>query len=150
MVITFMALGLSAAQGAAPVQGDQQWTRQEASGLQHFVLLHEESSGWVAESFGRAPGKLQEVEWRRSFSQHEEALAFLKPALQGFARYAQPNTELSLPTESVTEVKGAVLWKATQKWSWDWELKYSQWVIDNVDSNFFVLHQIQNDHPATH
>jgi len=37
------------------------------------------------------------------------------------------------------------VWTARNEWNADWELKYSQWVADNIDADFFVRIRMETD-----
>ncbi len=37
------------------------------------------------------------------------------------------------------------IWTAKNEWSWDWEVKFSQWIQNEVDTDFFVKHKIRTD-----
>ncbi len=150
MALLSLPFGAVAASAGSP---EAAWKKQDASGTEHFILLHEEESGWVAESFAREPGMLQDREWRQPFPKREQALVFLKSRLRGFSQGVSELAEPEGARKSATELKNSGnhidkapgLWKATETWSWAWEEKYAQWVIDTVDSHFFVQHQIETD-----
>lgn len=51
-----------------------------------------------------------------------------------------------LRENSVVETsEGEVLWKAENQWSWDWEVKYAEWLQNHVDVEFFKKYNIKTD-----
>ncbi len=47
-----------------------------------------------------------------------------------------------------TVLKGASgqsLWTVTQEWSWDWELKYAQWIKDEIDRDWWLKNNLATD-----
>lgn len=45
----------------------------------------------------------------------------------------------------VTEDKTKSIWKATQLWNWEWEIRYAQWVSQEIDGQFFSRYGIATD-----
>jgi hypothetical protein len=44
-----------------------------------------------------------------------------------------------------SEVRGAVLWPTTQAWSWEWEQKYAQWLLQNMNTEFYTKYKVATD-----
>lgn len=141
----------------APAQtGPLEQAIETQNGIDYLILREESeiSTGqkvWTVDVYRTAPGELQERVLIRHFDRKSKAEAFM-------ARYKRdhelppPEGEADMPAASpvlepvtATEAPGQVLWKVTQNWSWDWELKYAQWVKANVDANFFQKYRIKTD-----
>lgn len=57
-----------------------------------------------------------------------------------------PSAGFELRENSAVETsEGEVLWKAENQWSWDWEVKYAEWLQNHVDVEFFKKYNIKTD-----
>jgi hypothetical protein len=105
----------------------------------HFIELSEQEGTWVVEDYLVRPGQLQEQVLRRSFPLKTHARLFIENLQQG-------RTQLDKPFSITTRETGAVaLWNVTQAWDLQWEEKYSQWVEQNLDKDFFVRNKLATD-----
>jgi hypothetical protein len=69
---------------------------------------------------------------------------FSNEKISDLAFSENPNSDDALAVE--LQDKGTTpLWKVTQTWSFEWELKYAEWVEKNIDKEFFVRTKQKSD-----
>lgn len=118
-----------------------------------FIVYRFESGQYVVEKYLQAqPNGFQDLNWQKRFTLELSAQSFLNKNLNGYAKknitvadLLQKNNIETFREDYLTEVKDQVLWKHTQEWSWDWEIKYGEWVTQNITIDFFQKYNIPTD-----
>lgn len=105
----------------------------------HFIEVYEQDGSWVVENYLVRPGKLQEKILARSFPLKTQANLFVEELQQG-----RTVTEKSIKV-TTRERNAVAIWKVTRSWDLDWEEKYSRWVEQNLDKDFFVRNNLATD-----
>ncbi len=111
----------------------------DAAEGRHFIEVYEQDGSWVVENYLVRPGVLQEKILKRSFPLKTQANLFVGGLQQG---RSQLDKSFRVTTR---EASAVALWKVTQAWDLQWEEKYSQWVEQNLDKDFFVRNQLATD-----
>lgn len=94
-------------------RGDSQWT--------HF---YQEDKKWVVERISVDMDGWPKLESREVFFQPQPARIAIKSEREQALLLAQlPENEKELKGENRQS-----LWKVTQEWTWEWEVKYAQWI----------------------
>lgn len=118
-----------------------------------FIVYRFESGQYVVEKYLQAqPNGFQDLNWQKRFTLELSAQNFLNKNLNGYAKknitvvdLLQKNNIETFREDYLTEVKDQVLWQHTQEWSWDWEIKYGEWVTQNITIDFFQKYNIPTD-----
>lgn len=105
----------------------------------HFIEVYEQDGTWIVENYLVRPGVLQEKILKRTFPLKTQANQFVEQLQQGRAQF---NKSISVTTRERNAVE---LWKVSQAWDLQWEEKYSQWVEQNLDKDYFMRHQLATD-----
>lgn len=108
---------------------------------QGVVLIekYKEQGQWVVDEFLVRPGRLQERQAHRVFDYEFLALDHIE-ALKRAGKIIQKPANVT-----VREKNAIPIWIVKNAWSADWETKYSEWVTDNFDSEFFVRYNLATD-----
>lgn len=112
------------------------------TGLRQYLVLHSSQSGWTVDVFQQQRDGWQDRVLHQEFSNHNQAEQQFKALFMGLQ--AEPFQAEQNPSE-LRSNDGEELWHASQSWSWDWELKYAQWVHDSVDIHFYQKYNIPTD-----
>jgi hypothetical protein len=105
-----------------------------------YLITYGEENRFFVDVYSIPREGFQERLQQYSFSSSEERQLFL--------RGQAPAKNISLLRKSqdnYTEIKTGRIWQATQNWSWDWELRYADWVTAEVDAGFMLKYQIRTD-----
>lgn len=115
-----------------------------AQGEKVYLVLYLEGRVWRVEEVLQRTDGWQDLISRHQFRSRTEAEKF-QIQLQkrhGPYRVLSPHFLAGLEPQVL---RGGVLWPTTQTWSWEWEKKYSQWLTENMDAEFFKKHNIATD-----
>lgn len=109
--------------------------------LAQWTLLYNEDQKWVIERVELDAAGWPVLKSRHHFKDLNRARAKMGPRVHGMVKSD------SLPEDSnhLTGLKNDSLWPVTQEWSWEWELKFSQWVTTELDRNWWVRHNLATD-----
>ena len=102
---------------------------------------------YVEKFVQKKPDGFQDLVWQRRFSDLKRANAFVaKYAYKLRSVDAVELYQMNPITEKyLTEAPDKVLWTHNNNWSWDWEVKYAQWVRENIHQDFLVKYNIKTD-----
>ncbi len=106
-----------------------------------FYSLYFQDGLWRIDLFNQDSDGFLDLKKRQSFRsplQAKETFEDLKS--QAPAQMLKSDFRLSSPRL----VKG-FLWKATETWTWDWEVRYAQWVREHANKQFFADHKLPAD-----
>ncbi len=105
-----------------------------------YAVLHSEGAMHFIDVYRKFPQKLQDRVDHQEFKSIEQAqVAFAKLTSDW-----SPSDEQA-STRSTSEVRGASLWMIDNDWSWDWELRYKEFIETQVDSQFMVRYHLATD-----
>lgn len=123
------------------VQALEVYTSQAGSKSAHWTLLYNEDQKWVIETVELDGAGWPVLKSRHLFKNKTEARAVINPRVLGLTK------SNSLPDESneLTGGKNESLWPVTNEWSWEWELKFSQWVSSELDGTWWLRHNLATD-----
>ena len=102
------------------------------------ILTFKQNGKTVYERIGTGGDGWPELEERRYYNAPEETsskLQGLTPIEPDKVPYPQFNHELR---GSMSGSSGNTLWEVKNEWNWDWELKYSKWITENLTPDFFT------------
>jgi hypothetical protein len=105
----------------------------------HYIEIFQEQNLWIVDEFLVKPGVLQDRVGHRTFAFETEARRLVEKL-----KFGKLNNKM-LVSLVATEAASQVIWKATNAWDLSWEKKYSQWVADNFDEDFFVRYNLETD-----
>ncbi len=110
----------------------------------HIVVVDSEEQGiFHIDIFAGKDSTLPERISRQDFltaSLRDEALSDLLKS------YQLTHLSMTIPVEPRTPASASnVVWTATESWDWDWEKKYADWLVNEVDENFLLKHNIPVD-----
>jgi hypothetical protein len=123
------------------------WQHSILGGATEYVILHGEAEAFTVDTITEAPGALPRKTSTHRFNREAEALRFAESEAgpRALVELFEDSTPAHSSPSVTTEVSGVSLWAVTQSWSWDWELRYDQWVKDQVTHDFFIENQILTD-----
>lgn len=140
---SFIILGSSAANAQ-----ELRESRERAPGVKEFATLYRESGTWVFTVVEERGSELPELVLHEELTSKREALKRLKAWRS--KRIARPAFEFLDPAKlrgvrpTDREAAGP-LWKVTESWSTEWELRYDAWVKESVHPRFFSDRGIATD-----
>ncbi len=97
------------------------------------LILYPENGLWIVEKYNFQKNKIQSKVSRKVFINKppfSTSLSFQK-------RPFISNTTSELPDKNI--------WQHEREWNLNWEAKYSQWISEKVNKNFFVNNNIATD-----
>ncbi|RYZ82103.1 MAG: hypothetical protein EOP06_22245, partial [Proteobacteria bacterium] len=106
------------------------------------LLKYFESGLWQVREIEVQEDGWQDTLSRQSFATEELAEGAL---LTLRMKYSAASILKSRPEKKAGSLKGGTIWKATQRWSWDWEKKYADWISTDITPDFFQKHNIATD-----
>ncbi|MBK9322305.1 MAG: hypothetical protein IPM97_05020 [Bdellovibrionaceae bacterium] len=115
-----------------------------AKGERVFGVLYVEGKVWVVDEIVQHADGWQDLLSRRYAQDRKSAQTILDTIQQKFLHLQIVNPTLDLqPNPAV--LKGGSLWPTTQAWDWEWEKRYSQWLSENMTSDFYSKYGIATD-----
>ncbi|MCB0377521.1 MAG: hypothetical protein KDD33_03435 [Bdellovibrionales bacterium] len=110
----------------------------------HQIHLYAENDLWIVEDYLIAPDGLPDKQDRVPFAKQVDAKNYI------FQTFLVTGTQSFFPeiqTYANFNESNGVLWKVPKgrEWTWDWEIKYAEWVEQNLDANYFMDHGIATD-----
>lgn len=135
---------------AESANSERVWVDNTSRGITRYFSLHREEDQWWLEEYIVRNGGFQRFVARRRFARPQDAVAEVHRRTPEAVERSSPSTELYASNairgaSPTTEVPGRVVWKVENAWDWSWELRYSDWVRDNVKADFFQKYQIGVD-----
>ncbi len=111
-----------------------------AHSAHHFTEVYSDGSSWRVDHFQIESGKLQEFVRSHSFPYEAQARQFA-------SGIEKVNSSKSLSSIKLvkTEKNTIPLWAVKNAWNDEWEEKYSKWISENLDQNFFIKYQLATD-----
>ncbi len=142
----FAALTFSCASKSETNTSERVWKGTDPAGTDQYVTLRKDDGKWVLTRFEVKPGELQESLGEERFEDSKEAESVairIAESLRLTQSRTQPARSSGL-LQSISEVPGEVLWKATEIWDWSWELRFSEWIASEL-----TLDQLKKLHIST-
>jgi hypothetical protein len=131
---------------AESVISEKVWVDKSRHELTRYFTLHREEDRWWLESFEVHEGELQRFVSRKGFDRPEDAISEVQKQIPEAMEVATQLSNVSaIPSKTATEVPGRVIWKVENEWDWNWEVRYSDWVRENIKADFFQKYQIGVD-----
>lgn len=106
---------------------------------QSFWILRAEEERFIVEAYQQPFGSLQELIARDYFSNQKQARRFYEAKTRGLDSSGRQEFQVS------TEVPNRSLWQVRQEWSWEWELRFKEWIDTIDDRDFLAKHDIATD-----
>jgi hypothetical protein len=113
---------------------------------QNVLLTYKEANKFFADHYFLPKNKnFQKRLGQKIFSSARELNAYLIEvgAIDNVAGIKALNSKVS--NYPLSEIQTDKIWPTTQIWSLDWEKKYSAWISEHLEDEFFVRHQIATD-----
>jgi hypothetical protein len=130
---------ISRAQGLFP---EQIWKERSSP---TFYVLYAEDDKYHVDKIIVPENKMQQVVEKHLYSLKTRALEFIKNQKNISAVSEQVLSQQVLSFSKIQSESSQAIWVAKNEWTWEWEQKYSAWIKENFDRNFFVRHQIKTD-----
>jgi hypothetical protein len=124
----------------ASFAGSTDYFFQDSEG-DHFLISFESEGRIYLDHQLIRPHQLQIPVSLQSFSSKSELNSYIN------RKFPQRKSAVSVQKNKnyVSTEVSQVVWEVTQEWTIDWENKYSHWVTENFDANFFVKYNIETD-----
>lgn len=97
----------------------------------------------LIETFRKGSDGWQDLVERRQFLSETSAQRYLRQSRLRLATEGTPEGH-ELTSPALMKANN-VLWTATSSWNLDWEDKFSQWISNEVDAQFFKKHNLATD-----
>jgi hypothetical protein len=107
-----------------------------------WTLLYNEDQKWVVQRIGLDAEGWPVLKSKRQYKEIERARWAMGPRVQTISKVT------SIPedgTELIGPDKNDSLWPVTNQWSWDWEVKFAQWVQTELDRTWWTRHRLATD-----
>ena len=112
----------------------------------YFLISHKQQDLWFLDFYQKKDGKLQRRIWQKSFTRKNSFQKALQETLKQYSlQLIDENSTSFIENMQQTEYLGAHIWTAENQWNKDWEQKYSKWVEEEIDEDFFFEHGIATD-----
>lgn len=124
-------------------ESEELFYKKESRGLR-ILSLHKEGPLWVEDSFFVEKGNWQQLQNTKILKPHEyqKRVKFLRGS--SFEKVLSKEDNFLLDSD-ILESKKTALWTAEREWTWDWELKFSDWIRHDFDIDFFKRNEIPTD-----
>ncbi|OQW51113.1 MAG: hypothetical protein A4S09_10440 [Proteobacteria bacterium SG_bin7] len=131
----------------SPKVKDELLWRKKQGNVDHIYALVSENGFWNVNHYSIEPGQLQELESHKAFSTEENAEMYLRTFLskEDIETKKVDAKDLLANNFVTTEVQKEVIWKSENQWSWDWEIKYHEWLKKNFNKNFYIDNKVATD-----
>lgn len=107
--------------------------------VKHWV---QDSKGWLDTTISKSfASELQAEAFQRSLEKQFTA----RNGRALVAGLTASSANVTLKSGAVGKAENEVLWHATQTWSWEWEQKYSQWLKENMNADFYKKYNFATD-----
>lgn len=106
-----------------------------------WTFFYPENDKWQVERVTLDKDGWPQMQARKTFDTRNEARLFLPQLTRGLSKMN------ALP-EDGRELRGSkndTLWEVTNEWSWEWEVKYAEWVTATLDKYWWQQHGIATD-----
>jgi hypothetical protein len=107
----------------------------------HWTFYYNEDKKWILESVALDSQGWPKLEKRSVFANETQARVMLTAAVAGHVR----SRSLPSGSEVLRGAAGQSLWTVTHEWTWEWELKYSEWVKTEIDKFWWIKHGLATD-----
>ncbi len=102
-----------------------------------WTFVFAEDQQWQAHTIALDQDGWPRVKDKKYFAEQAAATAF---SAQVHAVNKPPVNDVVLKNEN-----GFTLWTVTNQWSWDWEIKFSEWVKNELNAQWWKQHGIATD-----
>lgn len=108
---------------------------------ERWTFFYNEDKKFILESISLDHDGWPQLDRRSVFDHEIQARIALTEAAQGKIRARR------LPTagQVLRGRPGQSLWRVTNTWSWEWEMKYSEWVKTELDKYWWLRHGLATD-----
>ncbi len=113
------------------------WVRYQAENRTYLDRIETDARGWP---YLKSHEVFRSKAAFKFVAENRDLFANEKVSNLAFAENSEP-----LNAPELRDVGTAPLWKVTAEWSFDWELKYAEWVEKNIDKEFFVRTKQKSD-----
>lgn len=107
----------------------------------HWTFFYDENSKWIIESVSLDRAGWPRLDQRSVFDNEVQARIAVTAAVAGRVRTRQ----LPPASQVLRGSSGTSLWTVTNEWSWEWELKYADWVKTELDRFWWKNHGLATD-----
>ncbi len=110
----------------------------------HRILIYQSGGHWILEEIARGKDSWPELVRREIFSTESAARKAIVEWSNGrplIRSHALPKTDRELRSDNPEDV----IWQAKEKWTWDWEIRFAQWIEREVDTDFMVRYGVATD-----
>lgn len=132
------------------VFGDELWVDQNKDSRTYFSLRKNER-GYVLKKYSQVRGEYQERIFYKNYPDEKSAKDFISSfknfkKIQGLDAWDVKSSESGIvPRDFAEDRKNKFLWETRNQWSDEWEIKYAQWLQNNVHEDFYQIYGIPTD-----
>lgn len=106
-----------------------------------WTFFYGENKKWIIENVSLDAEGWPKLEDRAIYQNADQARVALTSAAAGKVR----SRRLPSTGEALRGSVGQTLWTVTNEWSWEWELKYSEWVKSEIHRGWWLEHGLATD-----
>jgi len=143
--LAFIVFFSFCAQAQTDVSSESIFTGANPSGEKVFLIRYQEGPVWrVDEIVQHADG------WQDLVSSHEYSSSAEAAHAQLQLKHRFSSAQVMIPFDKQVSgndrvLSGGSLWPTTESWSWEWEIKYAQWLMANMTTDFFQKYNFATD-----
>jgi len=109
-----------------------------------FRVLHREGDKCFEDLFHKKAG-----DWQELISSNPVECSKLKQRTgehlsSGWGESLDSELQKILYSEA-TATRSIALWNSEEEWTWEWELKFSEWIAKDFDQDFLLRHELPTD-----
>ncbi len=112
-----------------------------------FLIFHVEESKILISEYSLGKDGFQDLVWEKSFSDYKKAkVEFEKITRAGWNEIKGSHLQENfIPIQQPMKVANKMIWKASNTWSWQWEMKYAEWIEHEFTPDFLKRYGIYTD-----
>lgn len=108
----------------------------------HYLVSFESEGKWYLDHFVVPKGELQDHLGRFSFDNEKDLNEFVG---ERFPLTARKTSFLKRRQSYVTTEVQEKVWEVKAEWNEEWEIKFSNWMVENFNKDFFVKYNLETD-----
>jgi hypothetical protein len=107
----------------------------------NYIVSYEEEGKWVLDHYLLRPGKLQSRELHQTFS--TKAVLIKEKSIRFGNKLSRKSSKVR--SKYVTTETNLKVWDVKNDWDQNWELKFSKWLEQEFNKDFFKKYNLETD-----
>jgi hypothetical protein len=107
----------------------------------HYIVSYQEEGQWILDHYLVKPNKLQKRVSQQIFKTHDQ---LLNTKTKVFGNKLNRKS-VSVKSKYVTSELSLKIWEVKNTWDQNWEIKFSKWLEQEFNEDFFVKYNLETD-----